>query len=388
MAREQDRELTAEERKQYEDSLDEFREHKRKKHLEMLALQSLPYEVKVGKAKQRVREFIQGCDQLGYNTHVSVGGLDSITLLCLIRSMNIDIPAVSVSVLEDKSIINIHKQLGVTMLKPLKNKHEILQEEGFPVISKKIATKIMALQEPTEANATIRHAIITGECGEKGHFATNSAMQLPKRWLELFGGYENENEGVNYKVPPFKVSSRCCEIMKEKPCDIWAKEHNSKPFLGLMASEGGRRQEALEEHGCNYFGKTTIRSAPFAPFLRNDLLQLALDLDVPIPEIYGTIQRDMNGNLYTTGAQRTGCEMCGFGVHMEKRPHRFDKLYDRNPKAWDYWMNNVCTDENGNKYGWGLVLDYIGVEWRQEGRQIILSEYMARLKDHINKEES
>lgn len=381
MAREQDRQLTDEQRAEYDKSLEEFRQHKRMKHNQMVALQSLPYEVKVGKAKQRIREFIYGCDQLGFNTHVSVGGLDSITLLCLIRSMNIDIPAVSVSVLEDKSIIRVHKQLGVTMLKPLKAKHEILQEEGFPVISKKIATKIMALQEPTEGNATIRHAIITGECGEKGHFATNSAMQLPKRWLELFGGYENENEGTNYKVPPFKVSSKCCEIMKERPCDIWAKENNSKPFLGLMASEGGRRQEALEEHGCNYFGKTTIRSAPFAPFLRNDLLQLALDLDVPVPEIYGRIERDPNGNLRTTGAQRTGCEMCGFGVHMEKRPHRFDKLYDRNPKAWDYWMNKCCTDKDGNKYGWGLVLDYIGVEWRQQGRQMILSEYMDKLRE-------
>lgn len=378
--REQDRQLTDEQRAEFDKSLDKFREHKRQKHLQMQALQSLPYEVKVKKAKQRIREFIYGCDQLGYNTHVSVGGLDSITLLCLIRSMGIDIPAVSVSTLEDKSIIQVHKQLGVIMLKPLKTKHEVLQDEGFPVISKKIATKIMALQEPTEKNATIRHAIITGECGEKGHFATNSAMQLPKKWLELFGGYENENEGTNYQIPPFKVSSKCCEIMKERPCDIWAKENNSKPFLGLMASEGGRRQEALEEHGCNYFGKTTIRSAPFAPFLRNDLLQLALDLNVPIPEIYGHIERDPNGNLKTTGAQRTGCEMCGFGIHMEKRPHRFDKLYDRNPKAWDYWMYKCCTDENGNKYGWGLVLDYIGVDWRQEGRQMVLSEYLERMQ--------
>lgn len=379
MAREQDRQLTDEQRNYYDKSLDEFREHRRQKHNEMLALQSLPYKVKVGKAKQRIREFIYGCDQLGFNTHVSVGGLDSITLLCLIKSMNIDIPAISVSVLEDKSIIKVHKQLGVVMLKPLKTKHEILQEEGFPVISKKIATKIMALQDPTENNATIRHAIITGECGEKGHFATNSRMQLPQKWLELFGGYENENEGTHYQIPPFKVSSKCCEIMKERPCDMWAKENNSKPFLGLMASEGGRRQEALEEHGCNYFGKTTIRSAPFAPFLRNDLLQLALDLDVPVPEIYGRIERDPNGNLRTTGAQRTGCEMCGFGVHMEKRPHRFDKLYDRNPRAWDYWMNKCCTDNDGNKYGWGLVLDYIGVEWRQQGRQMVLSEYMEKL---------
>lgn len=383
MTREQDRMLSEAEKAEYVRSLEEFRKAKQLQHQKMAALQALPYEIKVRKAKQRVREFIQGCDELGYNTHVSVGGLDSITLLCLIRSMNIDIPAISVSTLEDKSIIKVHRELGIIMLKPLKNKTQILQEEGFPVISKKIATKIMALQDPTDANATIRHAIITGECGEKGHFATNSRMKLPQKWLELFGGYENENEGVNYQVPPFKVSSKCCEIMKEKPCDIWAKEHNSKPFLGLMASEGGRRQEALEAHGCNYFGKTTIRSAPFAPFLRQDLLQLALDLNVPVPDIYGKIERRPNGELFTTGAQRTGCEMCGFGVHMEQRPHRFDKLYDRNPKAWDYWMNKCCVDENGNRYGWGLVLDYIGVEWRQKGRQERIFEYLEKLNNEI-----
>ena len=94
-----------------------------------------------------------------------------------------------------------------------------------------------------------------------------------------------------------------------------------------MASEGGRREKSLKMHGCNYWGKTTVRSAPFAIFNRRDLLQLALDLNVPVPDIYGTIERDKDGNLYTTGAQRTGCSMCGFGIHLESRPHRFDQLY-------------------------------------------------------------
>ena len=46
-----------------------------------------------------------------------------------------------------------------------------------------------------------------------------------------------------------------------------------------MASEGGQREEALIEHGCNYYGKTVTRSAPFAIFMRQDILQLALDMD-------------------------------------------------------------------------------------------------------------
>lgn len=137
---------------------------------------------------------------------------------------------------------------------------------------------------------------------------------------------------------------------------------------------------------------------PFAIFMRQDILQLALDMDrwyhehlelfeklyhaqpygrnkdgspkkyVPlesiVPEIYGTIAKRQNGELYTTGAQRTGCSMCGFGIHLEQRPHRFDKLRERNPKEWEFWMYRCCTDPNtGEKYGWGRVLDYIGVEW-------------------------
>lgn len=343
---------------------EEWKAEKKKKKAQMTAMQALPYEVKVKRAELRAREFVEKLDDMGLNAHVSVGGLDSIVLLLFLRSIGIDVPAISVSALEDKSIQRIHRELGIIPIAPGKPKVQILQEYGFPVISKKIAGRIETLQKPTDKNKTVRHAIITGECGAQGNYAKNSRMKLPQKWLELFAGYENENEGVNYQIAPFKVSNKCCLYMKEKPCDLWAREHNSKPFLGLMASEGGQREEALTEHGCNYFGKGVIRSAPFTPFLRQDLLQLAIDLAAPVPEIYGTIERRPDGTLYTTGAQRTGCSMCGFGVHMETRPHRFDQLRVRNPKEWEFWMYRCCTDpETGEKFGWGRVLDYIGVPW-------------------------
>lgn len=357
---------------------EEWKEQKRRKKAQMTAMQNLPYEVKVKRAELRAREFIERLDDMGKTAHVSVGGLDSITLLMFLRSIGLDIPAVSVSALEDKSIQKVHKELGVIRIAPGKSKKEILQEYGFPVISKKIAGRIELLQNPTEKNKTVRHAIITGECGEQGHFAKNSRMKLPNKWLELFAGYENENEGVAYQIAPFKVSNKCCLYMKEQPCDHWAKEHNSAPFLGLMASEGGQREESLVEHGCNYFGKTVIRSAPFAPFLRQDLLQLALELKVPVPEIYGEIRRKSDGKLYTTKAQRTGCNMCGFGIHLEKRPHRFDRLRERNPKEWEFWMYRCCTDpKTGERYGWGRVLDYIGVGWEDIPQvQMTIEDYL------------
>lgn len=331
--------------------------------------EKMPYDFKVKYAKIRAQEFVRECDVRGLNYHVSVGGLDSITLLMFLRSIHIDVPAISVSYLEDQSIQRVHHQLGVECLKSAVkpdgthwSKPEIIQTFGFPVLSKEIAGKIELLANPSEKNKTVRHAIITGETGEYGGYQKNSRMKMSQKWLEKFGGYANDYEGTNYQIPNFKVSSKCCYYLKEKPCDDWGKAHNSVPFLGLMASEGGRRAKSLRINGCNYFGASTIRSAPFAIFNRQDLLQLALDLKVPVPEIYGTIERDENGQLRTTGAQRTGCSMCGFGIHLEKRPHRFDQLKERNPREWQYWMYECCTDEaTGEKYGWARVLDYIGV---------------------------
>lgn len=186
---------------------DDWKEQKKRQKAIFTAQQNLPYEVKVKRAELRAREFIQELDRRGMNAHVSVGGLDSIVLLAFLRSRGIDVPAVSVSSLEDKSIIKVHKQLGVISLRPGKPKTEILQEFGFPVISKKIAGRIDTLQNPTGRNKTVRHAIITGECGAQGHFAKNSRMKLPRKWLQLFAGYENKNEGVNYQIAPFKVSN-------------------------------------------------------------------------------------------------------------------------------------------------------------------------------------
>lgn len=328
-----------------------------KKIADFRVKQQQPYDFKVAYAEVRAWEFYKECSKRGLSCHVSVGGLDSITLYLFLKSIGISVPGVTVSCLEDKSIQKVHKQLGLICLKPLKSKVDVIREFGFPIISKETASKISLLQRPSEDNATVRHAIITGETGDYGGNRKDSRMKMAQIWLDLFGGYENETEGVDYLKPDFKVSDRCCYYLKEKPCDNWAKENNSVPYLGLMASEGGRRQKSLMINGCNYFGESTIRSAPFAIFSRQDLLQLAIDFNVPVPEIYGEIKRDKNGLLYTTKAQRTGCSMCGFGIQKEHfRPHRFDLLYKTNPKEWDFWLNNV---------GFGEVFDWIGFKWRQ-----------------------
>ena len=152
--------------------------------------QSMPYEFKVNYARIRAWEFYNECGKRDLDCYVSVGGLDSITLFFFLKSIGIDVPAVSVSSLEDVSIQKIHKQIGVISLPPAVradgtrwNKQKLIQEFGFPVLSKEIARKIELLQNPTPNNKTIRHAIVTGETGEYGGFQKHSKMKLAQKWL-------------------------------------------------------------------------------------------------------------------------------------------------------------------------------------------------------------
>lgn len=140
---------------------------------------------------------------------------------------------------------------------------------------------------------------------------------------------------------------------------------------GCHVSVGGLDSiTLLAFNGCNYWSKGTKRSAPFSFFYHSDVVHLAVDLGVHIPEIHGEVKTRENKDIpdgveyYTTGEQRTGCSMCGFGVQLEKRPHRFDRLYLRNPKEWEFWMEKCCKDPDGTPYGWGRVLDYVGIGWR------------------------
>lgn len=350
-----------------------------KKIADFKVKQKQDYAFKRNYAEKTAWEFYNHPDIAG-NAYVTVGGLDSIVLFLFLRSIGIDVPAVSVSSLEDKSIQRVHKALGVVSLPPAQKsdgtrwtKHEIIKTFGYPVLSKEIAGKIQLLQNPTPKNATVRHAIITGETGEYGGFQKNSRMKMSQKWLEKFGGADEEGKALGYSEAPFKVSDSCCYYLKEKPCNDYAKESGCFPYMGLMASEGGRRQKALMLHGCNYISQGTKRSCPFAIFYRDDLLGLAEEMDTwyqnhwrefpgekletIIPEIYGRIHRMADGKRETTGAKRTGCEICMFGIHLESRPHRFDRLRKRDPKAWEFWMK---------KMGFGEVLNYIGVGWEND----------------------
>lgn len=375
------------------------------------AKRQLPYEVKAAYAFTRAWEFRRECGARGLNCHVTVGGLDSIVLYLWLRSIGITVPAISVSSMEHPGNRKVHKALGVEPVQPARRpdgtrwtRQKVLQEYGFPAISKSVAERVEALQHPTAKNVEYRHEIVTGK--KLDGSPASKKTKLSQKWIEKFGGCENEREGTGYQTAPTKVklSDKCCYYLKERPCDAWAREHNSVPYMGLMASEGGRREVSLMLHGCNYFGTSTIRSCPFAIFGRQDLLRLALEmedwyqehwqelgtgihLDTIVPEAYGVIARRDDGTLYTTKAQRTGCDVCGFGAHLEPRPNRYDIMLAEEPAKWDYWMHRCCTDEQGEAYGWGAVLDYCGIGWRPETLAADIQRQEAKAQTKQDREE-
>ena len=100
---------------------DKYKEQENKeKTKDFQAKMAQGYDFKKAYAARRAWEFYNHPDVAG-RCYVTVGGLDSITLFLFLRSIGIDVPGASVSMLEDRSIQQIHKALGIKNLKPAKN---------------------------------------------------------------------------------------------------------------------------------------------------------------------------------------------------------------------------------------------------------------------------
>lgn len=94
-----------------------------------------------------------------------------------------------------------------------------------------------------------------------------------------------------------------------------------------------------------------------------------------IADVYGDIVYADNDGLYysnplfmdgmeltTTGAKRTGCVFCMFGITQDTE--RFLRLKEVEPKKYDYVMRGGKFDEQGlwvphNGLGYKFVIDWI-----------------------------
>lgn len=155
--------------------------------------------------------------------------------------------------------------------------------------------------------------------------------------------------------------------MKKNPTLKYEKETGRKPFVGMMASESRKRKMAWIKTGCNAFEKGRAQSSPLAFWTEQDILEYIQANDLRVASVYGGIVETgekierMDGihiGLTTDGVKRTGCMFCGFGVHLEKYPNRFQRMKETHPKIHDYCTRPI--EEGG--LGMREVLGFIGVE--------------------------
>ena len=69
----------------------------------------------------------------------------------------------------------------------------------------------------------------------------------------------------------FKISSKCCEIMKKRPVKQFEKETGLHPIVGTMADEGGQRKSAYLKKGCNSFDGKRPMSTPLGFWTEKDI---------------------------------------------------------------------------------------------------------------------
>jgi 3'-phosphoadenosine 5'-phosphosulfate sulfotransferase (PAPS reductase)/FAD synthetase len=281
--------------------------------------QSLPLEAKVRMSLKRIREWYEHWDGDVFGSYS--GGKDSIVLRDLIWSCWPDVPMVcSNTGLEYPELMAGVLELKaeypdrVIVIRPKCTFRQVVQEEGFPVVSKKVSRQLRILREhkddPAWANT---YRLYDTGIRQDGVFVKQS--RLPAKWRKLINA-------------PFKISELCCDRLKKEPLDSYARESGRKRITGMMAGEGGQRASVGREQ-CNLYDAAMPSSAPMWFWNEEDSWQYIREHNLTYPSVYDH------------GERRTGCMFCAFGAHLEKEPNRFQRMRMSHPKQWAYCMDNL-----------------------------------------------
>lgn len=211
---------------------------------------------------------------------------------------------------------------------------DVILDNGYPILSKNISRQICDVQR------------LGNNCWASRCFdGRETGMYNMQKWSFVLDA-------------PFKVSNKCCDIMKKRPAKRFTKKSGLKPIVGTMAYESKQRKTEWLHNGCNAFSSKNPTSKPMSFWTEQDVLRFIVQYNLPYPSVYGEIKQNEKQEYYTTGYDRTGCMFCGYGCHLEKDPNRFQRLKITHPKIWEYCMKPLS--EGG--LGMREVLEYIDVK--------------------------
>lgn len=313
---------------------------------DLKTMQSWDLDHKIAVSLTRIAEFYA---KFPHKIYVSFsGGKDSTVLLHLVRRLYPDTPAVFVDTgLEYPELREFVKTIdNVIWLKPKMNFKKVIENYGYPVISKEVSKVVK------DARAAIKN----------GKEKTSYAVK------QLNGEYINPNNGklspynkTKYKYlidAPFKISSQCCDVMKKQTVHRYERESGKKAIIGTMASESKQRKSQWIQYGCNAFDAKIPTSKPLSFWTEQDILKYIQKYNLEYASVYGDIV-EKDGKLITTGCSRTGCVFCMYGCHLESEPNRFQRLKETHPKLYEYCLKP--WDEGG--LGMKEALDFLHIKY-------------------------
>ena len=285
---------------------------------QLIQRQSLDLDIKEKLTKRRIElwyNYYHG------NVYVSFsGGKDSTVLLHQVRKVYPEVPAVFVDTgLEYPEIRNFVRNIpNVTYLHPKMAFHKVIQKYGYPIISKEVSQKIDEIRNTK--SEVLKQKRLFGD--------SNKCGKLAKKWNFLIDA-------------PFKISNKCCNVMKKSPIHKYERTTDRKPFLGTMVGESSLRKITYLKNGCNAFNSKRPVSTPMAFWTEKDVWDYIKKYNVKYSDIYDK------------GFERTGCMFCMFGVQFEKGFSRFDLMKETHPKIYDYCMNSLKINR---------ILEYITIK--------------------------
>ena len=374
---------------------------------ELYQWQALPLNIKVRMTAERVRNWVNEFGEDGVYLSFS-GGKDSTVLGHITREVcgYKNIPFVFVDVpTQYPELKGFAKTFdNLVILKPKISFAEVCEKHGFPMFSKEISECVADSRKyiriltdrqtdrQTEIPFAYRIADLIGidRRADKENKAfvdlkmgniPSEILKAPIRVKQLFG-VKCEDFGSMYDRSkylfmlnaPFEVSNQCCKVMKKQPMHQYNKDTGRVPITAQMASESKLRTSQWLQNGCNGFDLKIPTSNPMSFWTEQNVLLYIKENNLPICSVYGEVVTDYEAMgqcenqmsfadfglfdkerplLKTTGCQRTGCVLCGFGCHLEKES-RFLRLKETHPK-----FHNLLYILKNNGVTYAEAIDWV-----------------------------
>ena len=215
--------------------------------------QSWTFDQKLDHAVATVENFFSRLDGRCFVSFS--GGKDSTVLLDLCRRF-VDKNMLAVfcnTGAEYPDVVNfVHSIDNVKIIKPASTFKEVIEQRGFPLISKETARYIR--QARHTKSEKLRELRLHQNPIEGKRFG-----YIPKKWQFLV----QKN---------FDVSEECCEVLKKRPFRKFCKEMKLRPMIATTVDESRLRMEAyIRRGGCSTFAENKEASYPLSIFSEGDI---------------------------------------------------------------------------------------------------------------------